>query len=160
MIVIRAARMEDAARIAAAHAEAHWQAYAPLFGRHARALDTADLERCWRQAIARREVALVAADGASIVGVACAEGSRIEALYILANYRRQGIGCRLMAGMLSALRERGVAEARFDVLAINAHANAFYSALGARVIGRRANGSPGEEFEDLVYAISTSLARR
>jgi ribosomal protein S18 acetylase RimI-like enzyme len=98
---------------------------------------------------------LVASDGAGIIGLGHAREDRIGALYLLRSYQRRGIGRALLTRLLAALNRRGVAEARFDVVAINVNAIRFYQALGAYPVGRCINRDPRGDTEDLVFAIST-----
>jgi ribosomal protein S18 acetylase RimI-like enzyme len=64
----------------------------------------------------------------------------------------------MLGRLLQALHERGIAQARFDVVAINAAAIAFYRAHGARPVGRRTNKDPRGDTEDLIFAIATAKA--
>jgi ribosomal protein S18 acetylase RimI-like enzyme len=70
--------------------------------------------------------------------------------------RSRGVGKALLERLLQALRQRGVAEARFDVVAINAPAIAFYVAQGARRVGRCVNRDARGDTEDLIFAITTA----
>ena len=76
----------------------------------------------------------------------------------LTAYHRQGIGKAMLARLLQALHERGIREARFDVVAVNAQAIAFYVAQGARPVGRCTNRDPRGDTEDLIFAIATAKA--
>jgi ribosomal protein S18 acetylase RimI-like enzyme len=156
MTNIRRATIGEAPIIASVHARAHWEAYSRLFGVKARALDVADLEWRWRHALKDDDVALVAAEAGLIVGIGHARGHRVEALYLLAVHRRQGIGKALLARMLSLMHQRGIAEAEFDVLAINADAIAFYRSCGAHEIGRATRSGPDGNYDDVVFSISTA----
>jgi len=158
MIEIRGATLEDVPRIARVHAKADWESHAPLFGAQAYALDVAECEQRWRQALRDGGVLLVATDRGVIVGLGHACADRIDALYILAAYHRQGIGKAMLARLLHALHERGIREARFDVVAVNAQAIAFYAAQGARPVGRCTNRDPRGDTEDLIFAIATAKA--
>jgi ribosomal protein S18 acetylase RimI-like enzyme len=99
---------------------------------------------------------LVASDGAEIIGLGHARGDRIGALYLLRSYQRRGIGRALLTRLLAALNRRGVAEARFDVVAINVNAIRFYQVLGAYPVGRCINRNLRGDTEDLVFAIPTA----
>jgi ribosomal protein S18 acetylase RimI-like enzyme len=83
---------------------------------------------------------------------------RIGALYLLAAYRRRGIGKAMLGRLLHALHERGIRQARFDVVAANSEAVAFYRAQGARPLGRCANRDARGDTEDLIFAIATAKA--
>jgi ribosomal protein S18 acetylase RimI-like enzyme len=158
MIEIRRATLEDVPNIARVHAEADWETYAPLFGARAYALDVAECEQRWRRALRDGGVLLVATAGRVIVGLGHAYADRIGALYLLAAYRRQGIGKAMLSRLLQALCKQGTAEARFDVVAVNAAAIAFYRAQGARPMGRCTNRDPRGDTEDLIFAIPTAKA--
>jgi hypothetical protein len=58
--------------------------------------------------------------------------------------------------LLVALNKQGVSEARFDVVAANENAIAFYRAHGAYPVGRCINRDRRGDSEDLVFAISTT----
>ena len=158
MIEIRSATLEDVPDIARVHAKADWETYAPLFGAQAYALEVAECERRWRQVLREEGVLLVATDGGRIIGLGHAYADRIGALYLLAAYRRRQIGKALLARLLQALHARGIAEARFDVVASNAAAIDFYRAQGARPVGRCTNRDPRGDTEDLIFAIATAKA--
>jgi len=158
MIEIRGATLEDVPGIARVHAQADWETYAPLFGAHAYRLDVAECEQRWRRALRDGGVLLVATDRGVMVGLGHAYADRIGALYLLAAYRRRRIGKAMLGRLLQALHERGVVEARFDVVALNAAAIAFYRAQGARQVGRCTNTDPRGDTEDLIFAIATAKA--
>jgi GNAT superfamily N-acetyltransferase len=158
MIEIRGATLEDVPGIARVHAQADWETYAPLFGAHAYRLDVAECEQRWRRALRDGGVLLVATDRGVMVGLGHAYADRIGALYLLAAYRRRRIGKAVLGRLLQALHERGVVEARFDVVAVNAAAIAFYRAQGARQVGRCTNTDPRGDTEDLIFAIATAKA--
>ena len=158
MIEIRGATLTDVPEIARVHAKADWETYAPLFGTQAYALEVAECEQRWFRALRDGGVLLVATDRSVIVGLAHAYADRIGALYLLAAYRRRQIGKAMLGRLLQALHERGIAQARFDVVAINAAAIDFYRAQGARPVGRCTNRDPRGDTEDLIFAIATAKA--
>jgi ribosomal protein S18 acetylase RimI-like enzyme len=161
MTEIRRATFDEVPAIAAVHAQAHFETYQPLLGTKAYALDTAAVERRWRQALTDGDAVLVATVGGGIVGVGHARGNRIEALYLLAARRRRGIGRMMLAHMLRLMQRQGIAEAEFDVLAVNADAIAFYCACGARQIGSARNTEPDDDHHDIAFSIATDpLDRR
>lgn len=98
---------------------------------------------------------MVANDGSEIVGLGHAGKNEIGALYLLRSYQRRGIGKALLLRLLTILNERGVAEARFDVVPANLNAIRFYRSLGAHPVGRRINSSLHGSTEEIVFAIST-----
>ena len=80
------------------------------------------------------EVTLVAEDGGTLAGLACALIDRdpplIDNLHVRPGMRGQGTGARLLAAMREALRDAGFARAYLTVLARNPRAHAFYLAQG------------------------------
>jgi GNAT superfamily N-acetyltransferase len=154
MIDIREATPDDIPAIARVHVQADWDTYSPLFGSQAYPLELGESECRWRRAL-EGDMLLVASAAADIIGLGHARGDRIGALYLLRSYQRRGIGRALLTRLLAALNRRGVAEARFDVVAINVNAIRFYQALGAYPVGRCINRDPRGDTEDLVFAIST-----
>jgi GNAT superfamily N-acetyltransferase len=157
MIQIRAAAPDDIAAIARVHVNADWATYSALFGSRAYALGLGESELRWERALCEGDTLLVASDGGDIVGVGHARGDRIGALYLLRSHQRRGAGRALLRGLLAALNKQGVSEARFDVVAANKKAIAFYRAHGAYPVGRCINRDTRGDSEDLVFAISTTL---
>ena len=160
MIKIREALLDDVPAIVRVHVQSDWDTYSTLFGSQAFALEPAESELRWRRALGDGDILLVASDGIEIVGLGHARGNRIGALYLLRSHQRRGIGKALLARLLAALKELGIAEARFDVVAINDKAIAFYRAHGAYPVGRSVNRDARGDTEDLVFAISTDRGAR
>ena len=160
MISIREATPADIPELALVHVSADWQTHAPLFGTEAYALDVVACEQRWRKALQDGDTLLIAGDEGAMVGVGHAHGDRITALYLLPGHHRKGIGKAILGRLLQTLHERGVAEARFDVVAVNAPAIAFYTAQGARPVGRCINRDARGDTEDLIFAIPTAGAAR
>lgn len=158
MIRIRDAALADIPTIARVHVQADWDTYSALLGPQAYRLDLGGSEDRWRRALSDGDILLVASDGDDIIGLGHAGGDRIGALYLLRSYRRRGIGRALLARLLAALNKRGVAVARFDVVAVNVNAISFYRALGAYPVDRCINRDARGDSEDLVFAISTASA--
>ena len=113
------------------------------------------LEDTWRSAVRADDIAVVAIANDIIVGVAHAHGHRIVALYVRAGHCRRGIGSRLLSAVLAAMSARGVREAEFNVLAINAGAIGFYQAFGAQAIGR----GTGKDRGDMIFTLLTDATR-
>jgi ribosomal protein S18 acetylase RimI-like enzyme len=111
MIEIRAATAEDIPAIAQVHVKADWDTYAPLFGAEAYRLGIAESEQRWHRALRDGGLLLVATARGVVVGLAHAVAGRIDALYILSAYHRQGIGKAMLSRLLHFLHERGIAEA-------------------------------------------------
>jgi len=155
MIEIREATYDDIPAIARVHVQADWETYSALFGSEAYKINSDESEERWRRALQEGDTLLVANDGSEIVGLGHAGKNDICALYLLRPYQRRGIGKTLLLRLLTALNERGVAEARVDVVPANLSAIRFYKSLGAYPVGRRINPSPGGAAEELVFAIPT-----
>ena len=155
MIQIREAKLDDVPAIAQVHVRADWDTYSALFGSQAYPLEPGESELRWRRALGDGDILFVATDCGEIVGLGHARGNRIGALYLLRSHQRRGIGKALLTRLLVALKDLGIAEARFDVVAINDSAIAFYRAHGAYPVGRSVNRDSRGDTEDLVFAIST-----
>jgi ribosomal protein S18 acetylase RimI-like enzyme len=159
MIEIREATVHDVPELAQVHVKADWETYAPLFGATAYMLSIAESERRWQQALCGSGKLVVATDDGAIVGFGHCCEDRIGALYLLASYHRQGIGKAILRRLLQILHERVVAEAKFDVVANNSKAIAFYIALGARSVGRCVNRDARSCTEDINFVIATEASR-
>ena len=159
MIEIREATYDDIKAIAQVHVQADWETYSALFGSEAYKIDLGESENRWRRALKRDDTLLVANDGPEIVGLGHAGKNEIGALYLLQSYRRRGIGKMLLLRLLTTLNERGVAEARFNVVSANLNAIRFYESLGAYPVGRHINSSSRGDAEELVFAIPTVPVR-
>jgi GNAT superfamily N-acetyltransferase len=156
MIEIREATVEDIPAIAQVHVNADWDTYFRLFGAAAYRLTLAESEERWRRPVEDEGLLLVACDRGAIVGLGHACADRIDALYLLSTYHRQGIGKAMFSRLLQFLHGRGILEAKLDVVAINAAAIAFYEAQGAHPIGRRVNSDPRGDTENLIFAVPTA----
>jgi len=156
MIEIREATPDDVTAIARVHVQAEWDTYSALFGSQAYRLELGESERRWRRALQDGDILWVASDSTEIIGLGHARADRIGALYLLRSYQRRGIGRALLTRLLEGLNQRGVVEARFDVVAINVDAIGFYQALGAYPVGRCINRDPRGDTEDLIFAIPTA----
>jgi GNAT superfamily N-acetyltransferase len=145
----------EAAAVARVHVQADAETYRPLFGAHFHAVPIeASLAR-WETALAAGDVFLVAEDGGQIVGFAHAHGDWMSALYLLAADRRRGVGRTLLGELCAAVQARGVAEIRFDCVATNDNAIAFYEAMGARRTGREWRGEGDDAWEEVLFALAT-----
>jgi ribosomal protein S18 acetylase RimI-like enzyme len=156
MVEIREATVDDVPGIARVHVKADWDTYAPLFGAEAYMLTVAESEDRWRRALLGGGLLLVATEARVIVGLGHACADRIDALYLLSAYHRQGIGRDMFWRLIQFLQEQGIAEAQVDVATANAKAIAFYRAQGVRQIGCRVNSDPRGDTEDLIFAIPTA----
>lgn len=156
-VAVRRAQAGDAAAIAALHVAAWHEAYAGLMPeRMLSAFSVAERTRRWRRILtapdpARESAVFVAVrPDQSVVGfgscglqpvaalVADGFAGEFSALYLLAAHQRQGIGRRLMGQMAQDLLAREMRGAALWVLRDNEPARLFYEAVGAKVVGQRA----------------------
>ena len=84
---------------------------------------------------------LVALDGETVVGYVGSQSVMGEAdmmnLAVSGEYRRQGIGEKLVLSLIDALKAAGVHWLTLEVRASNAPALSLYEKLGFRLVGRR-----------------------
>jgi ribosomal protein S18 acetylase RimI-like enzyme len=158
MTLIRPATADEAGAIARAHAEAHWETYAPLLGAAAQRLEVGPLELAWRRAFRDKALIRVAEAAGEIAGVGCIAGTTLEWLYLRAAHRGAGLGSRMLAELLAEARERDIAVVTFGVHSANTAAARFYEREGARLVGRQLIRHPDGDWEDLVFEISTTPA--
>jgi GNAT superfamily N-acetyltransferase len=158
MIAIRHARPDDAHAIAELHVRANLETYRPLLGPLYVPPDITERVALWSDALDREGPLYVAFDGGLAVGFAHAAGDRLTTLYILRTHHRRGIGRRLLDHIREALAQRGIETMRFDVLAQNHDAIAFYEVMGGRPVDRLVVEEPWGRTEDLVYVLSTGVA--
>ena len=164
-IEIRPATPEDAEAIAEVHLQSHRETYPPLVGEQNYWRPPGKDQRLahWRQSLAGQDagqdIVFVALVGGRVVGFTHAVSEKITTLYILAAWHRQGIGRALLRRICQALAARGIARARFAVLAVNEAAIRFYLALGAEPAGTIQVDEQGEEqsirYEDRLFEIPT-----
>ncbi len=150
-IIVRAARTDEAASLAAAHIAADWETYAPLFGAKAWRLDEAETLDRWASGLRDCDIVLAALDGMEVIGVAHIAGDHLRALYLMASYHRQGVGSHLLATSLAEARARGVGTMRLTVVETNHRAVAFYEAMGGRRVGRSLHGDRGDSWWEFDY---------
>lgn len=156
---IRSVRADEATAVAQVHVQADAATYRPIFGVRFKAVPLAESVARWTAALGAGDVFLVAVEvGGAIVGFAHAHGGWMSALYLAASRKRRGIGGRLLAALCEAVRARGVTEIRFQCVADNADAIAFYEAMGARRIGRKREGEGEDAWEELLFALDTNVA--
>lgn len=152
---IRSVRSGEAAAVARIHVQADAETYRPLFGAHFHAVPIDESLARWEAALAAGDVFLVAEDEGTIVGLAHASGDWMSALYLLATHRRRGLGAALLSELCRAVEARGVTEIRFDCVATNDNALAFYEAMGARRTGREWRGGGEDAWEEVLFALAT-----
>ena len=140
--------------MALAHVRADRETYQPIFGEAFREVALERSLQRWQTALAAGDVFLVAEDAGQIVGLAHATDSWMSALYLLATYRRRGIGARLLDALRAALKARGVAEIGFQAVAGNVGAIAFYEAHGARRVGRKTDGDAEHSWEEVIFSLT------
>jgi ribosomal protein S18 acetylase RimI-like enzyme len=153
--MIRTATLAEAAAVARAHAEAHWETYEPLLGTAAKRLDAGPLELAWRRAFRDHAITRVAEADGEVVGVGAILGETLEWLYLRAAHRGRGLGRAMLADLLSEARARDIAVVKFNVHVVNTAAARFYERAGARLIGRQLIRAPDGDWEDLVFEIAT-----
>lgn len=152
---IRPARPTDAPAIARLHAENWRSAYRDLLD-HAYLNGPIDAERqhYWHRHLAQppaNQYLIVAEAHGRVIGFACAYGSDdpewgtlLENLHVSAEYKRQGIGARLMAQVAHwAQHHHPDFGLYLWVLQPNRHAQAFYTRLGAKNVGSGVWQPPG-----------------
>lgn len=155
MTVIRPAISDDAEMIAEIHVQAWRETYAGLLPKSL--LDGLSVEQrmtWWRTVLdelvtPQRAVYLATDDQARTIGFgsygpqrdpkldAAGYGGEFEAIYLLDEAKRQGIGRQLMKTMAAAMLAGGYQGAALWVLRENDPARWFYEALGAAIIGKR-----------------------
>ena len=114
---VRAARPEDAGRVAEVQAETWRQAYAGLLPPEALELPRERLTEVWRAAAeappSPRHRLIVALDGGELVGLALSApdeelpAAELASLLVLPGWGRRGHGSRLLAASVQAWREDG-----------------------------------------------------
>ncbi len=157
---IRLATRDGACAIAAVHLVSHRETYLPLVGEaEYRPIDPAERVAQWQRALAGDDIVLVARAAGQVVGFAHAKGEKINTLYILPSWHRRGIGRALLKEVCDRLAARGIALARFAVLAVNGKAIRFYEAAGARATGHLLVEEHGTSYEDQLFEIPTAGAR-
>ncbi|MDE2490456.1 MAG: GNAT family N-acetyltransferase [Elusimicrobia bacterium] len=145
---IRPARLEDCETIARVHVDSWRTAYRGLVPDEVLdGLSVADRARARREQFVRNgasQSSLVAEDPASgIVGFSIAGPARsgperydgeLYAIYLLASVRRRGLGRRLFAESVAALRAFGHRAMLVWVFEGNPPARAFYERMGGRLL--------------------------
>ena len=102
--------------------------------------------------VAERDNAIVGfASGGPERGGTTAFPGELEAIYLLAEAQRGGIGRLLVAAVARELALRGWTAMLLWVLEGNAPARAFYERLGGRAVLRQPVTIGGEPFEEIAY---------
>ena len=157
MIAVRRATPDDIEAIARVHDRSRRETYDPIFGAAAMHPGLDEQRAKWRLALAGPGVVHVAIDGSTVVGFAHALNGTLTTLYILASHQRRGLGRALLAAIAHDMRARGHDDLRFNVLAKNSNAIAFYEAQGARRLGRVVLDEHGHRYEDELFILPTNL---
>ncbi len=165
MIALRRARLADAPGIAAAHVATWRSAYANILPEsYLAGLSIARLARHYEQMIRLGQGVHVAASygmpGAPpVLGFAIAARARephlgegeVEMLYVLDDYRDQGLGGQLLRAAAKYLGQRGCGSAYAWVLRDNP-SRYFYQHLGGRRVADGTTRVCGEEIAQTAYA--------
>lgn len=151
-VSVRPARPSDAAAIARVQLETWRAAYSDVLPAAALALDAADVEAAWGQAVGAPPSpyhrVLVAVDGAEVVGLAACEpatdedldapAAELTVLLVEPRWGRRGHGSRLLAAAVDLWREDQVSLAVTWVFETDAVVEGFLTAAGwaADTMGR------------------------
>ena len=164
-LVIRAARVADAAAIAHVHRESWRTTYAGMLPLDMIERETGrKSEATWRNWLenADRPTATIVAEvpGAGIVGFSFCGAARaslegleaeIYALYVLQEYQRRGIGRELVRESARHFVRLGLFGFYLWVLKAN-RARLFYEALGGQSIAEKTEHLGGHPFGEIAYA--------
>ncbi len=164
MTTIRAARPSDAAAIAAVQVETWRDTYAGIIpDRSLLEMSHPTHEAFWAHHLRRpppRDTTLVAVtDDTTIVGFgnggqnrapSLAFDGEVFTLYVRPDHQGQGVGRRLMIGLLRALAVSGHRSAVVWVLAANP-ARFFYQALGGTLVAQRTEPFHGTPLDELAF---------
>jgi ribosomal protein S18 acetylase RimI-like enzyme len=128
-ITIRPATTDDAAAIAAVHQRSR-AGTMPYLPPQRRGHD--EVTRWVREVVLPGGRVLVAEADGAVVGYAALAGTELDALYLLPEQRRRGIGSLLLA----AVREHSPERLTLHVFEANVEARAFYARHGFVEVGR------------------------
>lgn len=117
-------------------------------------------ESFWREAANENTSYTLALDGTRVIGYAGCwisfEEAQITNVAILPAYRGQGVGTRLMAAVIEAVKARGVTAMTLEVRPSNAPARALYARYGFEEAGVR-RGYYHDNGEDAIIMWNTKL---
>lgn len=124
-----------------------------------------ETERFVTDLLAHGDVQLVALDGEQVVGWCDIRRGRYEGfehvgtlgMGVLAGYRGQGLGRRLLEAALAAAQARGLERVQLEVFASNAPAVALYGAAGFVDEGRRIRARKLDGVYDDVLLLTRTL---
>ena len=164
-IQIRQATPADASAIARVHVDSWRTTYAGILPeKFLSGLSYASRENMWRDSLrspihGKGHYVAESCNG-DIVGFAVSgpesEGSseftgEIYAIYLLAEFQRQGMGRRLFTASCSSLFEAGIGSMLLWVLEENHAARRFYESLGGEVIRRKEINIGGADLVEVAY---------
>jgi ribosomal protein S18 acetylase RimI-like enzyme len=163
LVVLRPALPRDADAIARVHVETWQSTYAGLvpadyLARMSVARSSPQWHRAAAQAEKGNDLMVAEVDGEVVAFVSfgptrtpqMAFSGEVYALYVGIDWQGQGLGRRLLATALAALRKEGHRSAMVWVLAANP-ARFFYEAMGGQRAGERVEGFAGTDLEELAY---------
>jgi GNAT superfamily N-acetyltransferase len=134
--VIRDARPDEAATLAAIQRDASLAALARIFPPDEYPYPMAEVTERWEEALADERVAVfVAEEGGIAVGVAGARAEWLDGLYVVPEWWSRGVGRALHDHVLDQLRAAGSTRCHLWVLEHNDRARRFYERLGWREDG-------------------------
>ena len=129
--MIREARPDEAATLAAIQRDASLAALAHIFPPDEYPYPMAEVTERWEDALADERVAVFVAEESGIaVGVAGARAEWLDGLYVLPEWWSRGVGRALHDHVLDRLRAAGSTRCHLWVLEHNDRARRFYERLG------------------------------
>jgi len=129
--MIRAARPDEAATLAAIQRDASLAALAHIFPPDRYPYPMAEVTERWQEALADATVSVFVADeGGTAAGVAGARAEWLDGLYVVPEWWSRGVGRALHDHVLEQLRAVGSEECHLWVLEHNGRARRFYERLG------------------------------
>ena len=129
--MIREARPDEAATLAAIQRDASLAALAHIFPPEQYPYPVDEVTQRWAEALADEEVSVfVAEEGGAPVGVAGARAEWLDGLYVLPEWWSRGVGRTLHDHVLEHLRAAGSKQCHLWALEHNERARRFYERLG------------------------------
>jgi GNAT superfamily N-acetyltransferase len=129
--VIREARPDEAATLAAIQRDASLAALAHIFPPELYAYPLDDVARRWQDSLTDEEITvLVAEEDGSVTGVAGCRSEWLDGLYVLPQWWSRGVGRSLHDEVLERLRGAACERCHLWVLEHNDRARTFYERLG------------------------------
>ena len=160
-LLVRAARLEEAQKLAELQSRTALHAYAAIFPPEAPPPTIAELKQSWSQSLLDL-TAFVAVVDTEIVGTSLAGPDPLEPtvghlsrLYVIPELSGRGIGGRLYHTCMSHLGELGFTEATLWVLEDNHRVRSWYERLGWRATGERRPIYAPTGVDDLRYRLTS-----